>query len=88
MLVPFVKTFYTRKQNLEWYRQKLLRNYDALQPEQIDALIQTRERALLEAAKSEPIDLKPEVAPLAPLKLRKARKSARASIFANIKELP
>ncbi len=87
MLVPFVKSFYTRKENLEWYRQKLLRKYDALKPAEIDELIQAREQALLQAANSEPIDVTP-VAPPAPLKLRRAKKSARASIFGNIKELP
>jgi hypothetical protein len=87
MLVPFVRSFYTRPENLEWYRQELLQKHNALQPAQVDALIQTRECALLEAAKSPIIDV--EIATEAARKKpSKMKRSARQSIFANIKELP
>jgi TraM recognition site of TraD and TraG len=82
MLVPFVKSFYTTQRNLDWYKDKLLREHDALAPAEIDWLIAERERALLKAATSEPIDV---VSPSGDnQKRRKQRKSARTSIFATI----
>lgn len=85
MLVPFVKSFYTTQKNLGWYKDKIFRKHDALKPEEVDALIETRERALLKAANSEPIDA--EVITEQPTaKPRRGRKSARKSVFATIKK--
>lgn len=85
MLVPFVKNFYTTQKNLEWYKEKTLREHNALQPAEVDVLIEARESALLKAATSEPIDV--EVSALANQvpKPRRVRKSARDSVFATIK---
>lgn len=87
MLVPFVKSFYTTQRNLGWYRDKILQKHDALKPAEVDALIETRERALLKAANAEPIDA--EVVTEQPTtKPRRARKSARESVFATINKKP
>lgn len=82
MLVPFVKSFYTTQKNLEWYKDKLLGEHDALRPAEIDLLIEEREQALLKAASAEPTDI--ELSTRAEAKPRKRRKSARASVFATI----
>lgn len=55
MLVPFVKRFYTTQKNLAWYKEKALLKHDALNPGEVDVLIEAREQKLLRAAKAEPI---------------------------------
>ncbi len=83
MLVPFVKSFYTTKKNLDWYQDKLLSEQDALSADQIDLLIDQRDQALLKEASTEPIAV--EQVSSVSNKPRKRGKSARASIFATIK---
>jgi len=85
MLVPLVENCYTTKKNLQWYKDKLLRKHDALKPEEVDALIERREVALLKAANSQVIAA--EVITEQPTgKPRRVKKSARESIFATIKK--
>jgi hypothetical protein len=83
MLVPFVKSFYTTKKNLDWYKDKLLREQDALKADEIDLLIEERDQALLKEASTEPIAV--EQVSSVSSKPRKRKKSARDSIFATIK---
>lgn len=85
MLVPFVKNFYTTQKNLDWYREKILREHDALKPAEVDLLIENRERALLKAATSEAIDVEIS-ATSATSKAKRGRRSARESLFAKMKE--
>ena len=84
MLVPFVKSFYTTKANLEWYKQKKFGEHNALGPAEIDLLLEARERALLKAAHSEPIEVVATPSPAT--KSRTRRRSAREStLFSTIK---
>jgi hypothetical protein len=80
MLVPFVENYYTSQKNLDWYKEKLLTKHDAMKPEDIDALINERERALLNAATSEPIDASP-VSASPTRRVKRGKKSARETIF-------
>jgi len=48
LLVPFVERFYTSEKNLAWYEEKLLKAADALSPEEVDRMIQSREEDLLQ----------------------------------------
>jgi hypothetical protein len=85
MLVPFLKSFFTTQKNLEWYKDKLLREHDALKPAAVDALIENRERDLLAAANVEPIALETK-AEQPTQKPKRQKRSARESVFAKIKE--
>jgi hypothetical protein len=85
MLVPFVKTFYTTHKNLEWYRDKILQRHHALKPAEVDALIDTREVALLKAANSQANNAE-VIAQQPRAKVKKGKRSARESLFATIKQ--
>lgn len=81
MLVPFVESFYTSEKNVGWYLNKLFRDHGALQPPEIDFLIEARETALLKAAapKSDSEPMPPPIVKRAP-----RRGSARDSLFSTI----
>lgn len=90
MLVPFVDTPYTSESNKAWYREKQLKEQDALSLAQVDQLLESQETALLksagvfEASAIANIDPTQEIAKQSPMKKR--GRSARGSLFATIKE--
>lgn len=90
MLVPFVDTPYTSESNKAWYREKQLKEQDALSLAQVDKLLESQETALLKSAgvfeTSETEDIHPtrEIAKQSPMKKR--GRSARDSLFATIKK--
>ncbi len=47
MLVPFVKTYYTTEGNREWYKQRQLAKQHALPVIEVDKLLESQERALM-----------------------------------------
>ena len=83
MLVPYVKSFYTSQQNLEWYTEKVLMKQDALKPTEVDELIEAQEQALVKAASVGRSDVN---AGSGFTEKPRRRKSARESLFATIKE--
>jgi hypothetical protein len=49
MLVPFVKDYYTKEVNKEWYKGQQLAKNNALPSEEVDDLLEVQERALINA---------------------------------------
>lgn len=52
MLVPRVESYYTSPQNIHWYKDKRLAEYQALSAAETDRLIAEQETALLKAARA------------------------------------
>jgi hypothetical protein len=84
LLVPFVETFHTSQKNKDLYEERLMAKYNALSASEVDVLIKDRERALLNAASTEPIDVDIVLEKPRPQPNRRGR-SARKTIFDQIK---
>lgn len=81
MLVPMVQTYFTSQANKDWYLAGQFSRQDALPPADVDRLLESQEKALME-------DSAPPIKEPVAVLQQKRRGSARKPIFANIKEVP
>jgi hypothetical protein len=86
MLVPFVESFFTSKENKDWYLQTQNSRAGALPPSEIDELIEFQESALVKAASENiPSESGPEPTPEATTPVTTRKKSARSSLFSSLR---
>lgn len=78
MLVPMVQTYFTSQANKDWYLTGQFSRQDALPPADVDRLLESQEKALMDDAA---LPIEEAVAMPQP----KRRGSARQSLFATIK---
>ena len=80
--MPFVKNYYTTEENKEWYKQKQLAKQGALSVEEVDKLLKSQERALMNKV-SPPENDSPKEPSLGNIK-QLPDKESRKNIFKDI----